>query len=88
MSEFEPIFGPLGLALTCGILLVALAVVFLILWIFIACLIDVFKKTDTEFPDRTLWIILLLGSLFLGFMGITTLIYYFMYRPRLDFWNR
>lgn len=81
-----PLFGTAGLFLVCGMILIGSLVSLFVLWVYIACLIDVFSKTEAEFPERTLWIVLLLGTLFFGMMWLVALIYYFLYRPKLAFW--
>ena len=56
-------------------------------WIYIASVVDVLKKDEKEFKDRTLWLVLLIGSLFIGMNWLTGIIYYVLYKPRLKFWK-
>ncbi len=86
-NTFFPILGSTGLLLVCVVLFFGLFLVFLIIWLFVACLVDAFLKSEQEFPDRTLWIILLIGSAFVSLMWLSSIVYYFMYRPKLDFWR-
>ncbi len=79
--------GSILLLLACGGIFFGIAVLVLMIWLYLACLVDVFRKTDTEFKDRTLWLVLLIAGLVFGYGGIAALIYYLLYRPRLDFWN-
>lgn len=60
----------------------------LFMWLLIVCFIDVSNKTEEEFRDRTLWIILLIISFFIPFGFIIPLIYYFQYKPKMKFWEK
>jgi hypothetical protein len=86
-DSFWPILGTTGLFITCIFLFIGLAIAVLLLWIFGACLVDAFKKSEAEFPERTLWRILLISSAFVGLIWLSSLVYYFMYKPKLDFWR-
>lgn len=90
MSDYGiwPIFGPVGLLISCSLLLLGFAVVFFFMYLLLACLVDVFRKTDDEFPNRILWIVLLLASIPFGLVWLIAPLYYFLFRPRLDLWNR
>jgi hypothetical protein len=87
MSDFSPIYGTAGLLITCGIIIVGLTISLAVLWLYLAGLSDVLRKTETEFKDRTLWIIVFAASFFMGFMWLSAIVYYFMYRPTLAFWR-
>jgi hypothetical protein len=68
---------------------------FLILWICCALigliffalniwmLIDVSKRTDAEVANRSLWLVLLIVGIFLGFGGLVAIIYFFAVRKKL-----
>lgn len=77
----------LSLIVVCLILVCGFTVILFFLYLFVACLIDAAKRSEQEFPDRTLWIFLLIGSALTGFIWISAPIYYYLYRPRLDYWN-
>lgn len=83
----EPLIGTTGLLVACLFIFVGLSVGLIIIWFFVASIVDVLRKTDDEFPDRQLWIILLFVSLFTPFNWLAALVYYFKFKPRLDFWN-
>lgn len=57
------------------------------IWLTIACLVDVSKKSESEFKDRTLWIILLIISFFVPLGIILPIVYYFTYHPKFLFWK-
>ncbi len=69
------------------IICVALIIWALSIWLSIACIIDVAKKDEAVFKDKTLWIVLLILSFFLPFGIIIPIIYYFMYKPKMAFWK-
>lgn len=46
-------------------------------------LVDVIKRTEAELPNRTLWLVLLIAGLLLGFGGIVALVYFFSARKKL-----
>ena len=81
------ILGIQGLVLTMLILFVIASIALIFLWLYVAPVTDVFKKTEEEFPDRTIWIVLLIGSIFVALPWLTGLIYYFIYKPSLRFWE-
>ena len=72
-----------GLLLTCvlwfGLFLIA-CIYFLLL---ISCLIDAFNKDPEEFPDRNLWILILIGTQIFGFGWIAVIVYYILYKPKI-----
>jgi uncharacterized BrkB/YihY/UPF0761 family membrane protein len=86
-NSFWPLLGTSGLLVACLCVLALAIVGFLGIWLWAACLVDAFRKTDAEFPDRTLWLTILGLTIFFGFSWLAALVYYFMYHPRLDFWN-
>lgn len=69
-NAFKNILGVLGLIF---IPLIIFGIIFFIWWVF--CLIHAIKHEDI--PDRTVWLIVLIGGFFLGFSGIAAVIYYF-----------
>jgi hypothetical protein len=71
----------------CLIFLFSIAVLVISIWLFIACIIDLSRKTEAEFPEKTFWLVILILTFVLGFGLITSLIYYFLYKPNLRFWN-
>lgn len=72
-------FGVFGILIICGILIGCVLFVFNV-WM----LIDVFKRTEAQLPNRTLWIVLLIAGLLLGFGGIAAVVYYFSEKKKLD----
>lgn len=75
-----------GFFLACFIIVFGLSVVLLSYWFWFLCLKDVFKRSPEEFHDRTLWITILLVTLFIpGFIWslIASVIYYLIYKPDL-----
>lgn len=62
-----------------GILLVCLSIAFVI-WMLIDCI----KRKESDFKDRTLWIILLVLGIFLGYSFIISIVYYFAVKRELD----
>lgn len=56
-------------------------------WLWIAALVHAFRQSEADFPDRTLWIVLLIGSLFVGFYWLVGLIYIIIYKASLFFWR-
>lgn len=46
-------------------------------------LIDVLKRTESELPNKQMWMILLIVGLLLGFGGIVALVYFFGPRKKL-----
>jgi uncharacterized BrkB/YihY/UPF0761 family membrane protein len=81
------ILGTTGLMITMSILFIFTAIALVLTWIFAASVADAFNKTEDEFPDRTLWIVILLGSIFVLLPWLTGLIYYFIFKPSLKFWK-
>lgn len=59
----------------------------LVLWLFVACVIDVTKKDESTFKDKKLWLVILAVSFFFGISLIPSLVYYFLYKPRFKFWQ-
>jgi hypothetical protein len=70
------VFGII-LPLCCGLI----GLVFLVFNIWM--LIDVLKRTETELPNKNMWMILLIVGLLLGFGGIVALVYFFGPRKKL-----
>ena len=54
--------------------LIIVSIVFFVFWIL--ALIHAIKNQDIK--DRTMWIVLLVGSMFVGFVWLVTVIYYFV----------
>lgn len=80
-------FGAFGLLITCIVIFVVCAVSLLLIWLFVASVVDVIRKDEAEFKDKTLWLVLLLGSTVVGLMWLSGIIYYFMFKPKLNFWE-
>lgn len=87
MDNLPIITGQTGLVLTCAILTCGFALFFFSIWLYVACLVDAFRKSEVEFPDRTIWITILIGSNFVGASPLATIIYYILFRPKLRFWR-
>jgi hypothetical protein len=86
-SSLWPITGIFGLLLLCLVLFIGFAIAVAALWLYIACLLDALKKTEEEMPNRTIWIVVLIVTFFTGFSFIPSIVYYFLYNPKLDFWK-
>ncbi len=80
---FALLFAGCNLLFLCIGLLLSIAAI----WLFIACLIDVSRKSETEFKDRTLWLVILILGFFIPFGFIAPIVYYFKYKPNLYFWK-
>jgi uncharacterized BrkB/YihY/UPF0761 family membrane protein len=78
------LFSVFYIVIICGAILFTIATI----WLFIACLMHLINKTEAEFPERTTWLIILIITFVLGLSLIPTIIYYFMYKPRLKFWEK
>lgn len=74
--------GIVSCVVVCGGLIFVLG----ILWLWVACLSDVYKR---KFSDRTLWLVAFAASFFLSplAMFLISIIYYSMFKPRLKFWE-
>jgi hypothetical protein len=81
-SELDPAAGGLFGAMGVGMIaLYCCACLFALVWIgfSIWMLIDVIKRTDTELPNKTMWLVLIL---LVG--GIPAIIYFFGPRKQMD----
>ena len=47
-------------------------------------IVDVLQRTEATMPNRTMWMILLIVGLFVGFGFIAALVYYFTEKKKLD----
>jgi len=60
----------------------------LVIWLYIACFVDLAAKKEEDFKNKTLWLVLLIISFFVPFGTILPIVYYFMYKPRFKFWEK
>ena len=60
--------------------------VFLFIWFWVACIIDVYKR---DFADRNVWLIIFAATFFMTpfFKFLAAAIYYSQYKPKLKFWE-
>lgn len=70
-------------------LIMCLSVFFIILgiWLFIACIVDLIKKDEATFPEKTTWLVILIITFGLGLGFIPSVIYFVMYKPKFLFWK-
>ncbi|MBN2073723.1 MAG: hypothetical protein JW770_07250 [Actinobacteria bacterium] len=72
--------GVSAFLIICWVFFAIIGLLLFILWII--ALVDVIKRKEDEFPgggnSKTIWLIVLLVTLVLGFYWIAAIIYYFM----------
>lgn len=76
-----------GLLFSCFFIVIGLTIGIFFIWLFVACIVDVLRKNEAEFPDRTIWLVLLAISFFTGLAWLASLVYYFKFKPNLKFWE-
>ena len=89
-SSSSDVSGPMGAALAsmsifvwvlvCCVFLIGILFLILNIWM----LIDVLKRTETELPNKTMWMVLLIIGLLMGFGGLVAVVYFFGPRKRLN----
>jgi len=73
-----------GFFMACFVIVFGLGLIGLCYWFWYLCIKDAFQRSPEEFPDRTLWISILLVTLFIpGFIWqlIASIVYFSIYKP-------
>lgn len=75
--------GLVGVWLVFALVVFVISIALFIFWI--VMLIDVFKRTNWQDEgQKNLWMILMIGSIFVGLSGLVAVIYYFVIKKALD----